>query len=363
MTAGVMTKFRIRELSGVDRPAQTGAKVTFIKRDFSDKERQRLADTGAALPDGSFPIENEEDLHNAIRLVGRASDGAKAKAHIIARAKAMGSTGALPDGWVTKEDTTMLFDATIKKALGLADTAADTEVANALVAKSNSSETALATAVRKASMSDAEKAHCANMSDGDADDFMKKPKDQRDAAMKKAAEGDETLISAGVTVRKSVVGEGVFTILKAQAAQLEANTREIAKARDDAANATFAKRAVEEFPYVAGTVEERAAILKGIEAMTDPMAKASAEKALVAANAMAKAGFSRVGTGSGPMPEGAAATDAVGKLDKAAKDYQKANAGVTFAKAYDAVVKEHPELYEAYRAEQRARQPAASAPN
>ena len=69
------------------------------KRDFSDEERSKLAESGHALPDGSFPIENETDLENAVHAFGRAKDKDKAKAHIIARAKAIGATDKLPADW------------------------------------------------------------------------------------------------------------------------------------------------------------------------------------------------------------------------------------------------------------------------
>jgi hypothetical protein len=69
----------------------------FGKRDFSDKKRKELADSGAAMPDGSFPIENQEDVNNAAHLVGHAHNPTKAKAHIKARAKAVGAK--LPDSW------------------------------------------------------------------------------------------------------------------------------------------------------------------------------------------------------------------------------------------------------------------------
>lgn len=69
------------------------------KRSFSDKKRKKLADTGAAMPDGSFPIENTSDLKNAIQSHGRAKDPDKAKAHIKARAKALGAESELPDDW------------------------------------------------------------------------------------------------------------------------------------------------------------------------------------------------------------------------------------------------------------------------
>jgi hypothetical protein len=82
-----------------------------LKREFSQKERDDAADSGAALPDGSFPIENKSDLKNAIQAYGRAKDKEKAKAHIIARAKALGATDELPDDWKEKASTDELHEA------------------------------------------------------------------------------------------------------------------------------------------------------------------------------------------------------------------------------------------------------------
>ena len=70
-----------------------------FKHDFSQEQRDKLADKGKALPDGSFPIVNAKDLENAIHLVGRAKDPAAAKAHIIERAKALGLAKSLPPDW------------------------------------------------------------------------------------------------------------------------------------------------------------------------------------------------------------------------------------------------------------------------
>lgn len=83
------------------------------ERDFSDKKRESLAKSGKALPDGSFPIENEKDLKNAIQAIGRAKDPAKAKAHIKARAKALGCTDCIPDTWESWQslDGTLLCEA------------------------------------------------------------------------------------------------------------------------------------------------------------------------------------------------------------------------------------------------------------
>lgn len=78
--------------------------VAYLKREFSADERRSAASSGAALPDGSFPIKTVSDLHNAIQAIGRAKDRAKAMAHIKSRARALGATDALPDSWSKRDD-------------------------------------------------------------------------------------------------------------------------------------------------------------------------------------------------------------------------------------------------------------------
>lgn len=74
---------------------------TYLQRakDFPPAKRDELAKKGHALPDGSFPIETVSDLSNAIQAFGRADDKAKAKSHIVRRAKALGAADKLPNGW------------------------------------------------------------------------------------------------------------------------------------------------------------------------------------------------------------------------------------------------------------------------
>lgn len=61
-------------------------------RDVSTKERRRLAKTGAAMPDGSFPIANCSDAANARRAIGRTSPAKRAavQRHIARREKSLG---------------------------------------------------------------------------------------------------------------------------------------------------------------------------------------------------------------------------------------------------------------------------------
>jgi hypothetical protein len=69
------------------------------KKDFTDDERKKLAESGAAMPDGGYPIESKADLKNAVQAFGRAKNKKAVKAHIKARAKALGAESELPDSW------------------------------------------------------------------------------------------------------------------------------------------------------------------------------------------------------------------------------------------------------------------------
>lgn len=66
---------------------------------FPEAKRDQLAKSGAALPDGSFPIETPADVDNAIQAFGRAKSKPAAKGHIVKRAKALGVAAKLPEGW------------------------------------------------------------------------------------------------------------------------------------------------------------------------------------------------------------------------------------------------------------------------
>jgi len=67
--------------------------------DLDTEERRKLADRGKALPDGSFPIRNREDLRDAIRSYGRAKDKDEAKRWIEKRARELNAEKELPEDW------------------------------------------------------------------------------------------------------------------------------------------------------------------------------------------------------------------------------------------------------------------------
>lgn len=81
-------------------PPKPGGAPVPVKRDFSTQQREDAAEQGHALDDGSYPIKNEEDLRNAIRLAGHGNAGkARIRAHIRRRARALGLTHLIPDEW------------------------------------------------------------------------------------------------------------------------------------------------------------------------------------------------------------------------------------------------------------------------
>jgi len=74
------------------------------EHDFSEKKRKTLSKEKEAMPDGSFPIRNTQDLKDAIRSVGRAKDEAKAKTWIKKRAKELDKEDLLPETWKAQDD-------------------------------------------------------------------------------------------------------------------------------------------------------------------------------------------------------------------------------------------------------------------
>jgi hypothetical protein len=74
------------------------------KGEFSGAQREKDAEQGVAMPDGSYPIRSAKDVENAVRDYYRSGKKAEVKAHILARAKAIGAESALPDDWTETAD-------------------------------------------------------------------------------------------------------------------------------------------------------------------------------------------------------------------------------------------------------------------
>lgn len=84
----------------IQRVVDAAPEPSVIEATFTAKQRKATAAKGQAMKDGSYPIRNKSDLRNAIRAVGRGNANHDSiRAHIIARAKALGLTQMIPDTW------------------------------------------------------------------------------------------------------------------------------------------------------------------------------------------------------------------------------------------------------------------------
>jgi hypothetical protein len=68
---------------------------------YHQADRDAMAKSGAAMPDGSYPIADEDDLHKAIHAVGRGRHASHdaIRRHILARADALGLSSLIPEDW------------------------------------------------------------------------------------------------------------------------------------------------------------------------------------------------------------------------------------------------------------------------
>jgi hypothetical protein len=117
----VARKFEAETPKGAKLPARKkktehAMTDTVELKNFSDKQRAKLAKKHEAMPGGGFPIQNGSDLRNAIQAVGRAKDPSAARSWIIRRAKELKLTDQLPTTWELSVRVVDLEDAVI--ALG-----------------------------------------------------------------------------------------------------------------------------------------------------------------------------------------------------------------------------------------------------
>ena len=121
-SAALLTKAPSPALAALDR-----AEAALEKKDYSDDDRKKMAESGEAMDDGGYPIKTRADLKNAVQAFGRAKDPAATKKHIIARAKALDATDLLPADWSgsTKSDKGAAIGALRKDNVGAGPEASD----------------------------------------------------------------------------------------------------------------------------------------------------------------------------------------------------------------------------------------------
>lgn len=126
-----------QEISLVDLPCLPEATFEVVKggvaekRAFAAAERAKDARSGVAMADGAYPIRSPSDVENAVRDYYRSGQKPEVKAHIIARAHAIGAEDALPEDWIDESEKSASSigalnapEALIKAATALAGAAA-----------------------------------------------------------------------------------------------------------------------------------------------------------------------------------------------------------------------------------------------
>lgn len=223
------------------------------------------------------------------------------------------------------------------------------------VAKADPSIAAMQKQIAVLSLSgDVKKHYDALGSDAEKDAFLALDDAGKTAAVAKAAEdGDDPVVfttKSGVEIRKS---DGKTALILAKSMDQQAD--QIGKLMEKVDGNEFEKSAKADYANL--PTEGVALILKAIDGESDADKKKKMLEALAAGNKGAAKKFETIGHDNRVSKSGESEIDAdsaEGQLDALAKAYQADNEGMSFEKAYDAVLKtpQGEQLYADFMAEQ-----------
>lgn len=391
----IMRSFKMSEISGVDVPAQEGAKIVLAKRAGTDEDqaiefakgvftsilREKEIERDA---DRAFweAFEDQWQINEAFKqaLCDAYSDGEEVLREYLDRFAEMARDAANRIREIRKGDNlgkSLYFSAVADAANGLIDqedhsmfkTKAELEAAIAKYLK-DGGDADMVKNLRKGAvdhdaldlltgdlamtsepveksadevaelrrensilkMSDQTRGYFDGLGEAEQGAFLAKSADEQQAEVDAANATDPVLYkSADGQEYRKSDGQKAADLAK----RLDAMEGRLAKAEEGEANASFEKQAASEFQYLPreGTVE----MLKAAEAITDADKKKKMLDAMRASNAQAKKAHKAIGTTAGHSGEEGEEGSAEDRLDKMAKDYAKAN-DMSFHKAYDAIL-------------------------
>lgn len=304
------------------------------KRAYSSDERESLAESGKALPDGSYPIVTVQDLKNALRAFGRAKNKAEVARHIKRRAKALGATDLLPtEGKLADLLKNSAETAGVPGQLEETMTQ-ETKKAEELQAQIDQLQAELSKAISVAELSDSHKAHYKTLEGESAGQWLAKSAEEREVALtaitKAVEDGDPIVYTTreGIAIRKSA-GETTLALVKAADEVLRENA-ELKKAQEQEA---FQKRASEELSHLPGELAVHVAILKAVDGIEDQSIREQAHAALKSHNG----GMEKATKMEGHLgqPSTSSASDDLSALVKAYSEEKS----VSLARAYNDVLK------------------------
>ena len=185
-----------------------------------------------------------------------------------------------------------------------------------------------------ASLNDAQKQTLAKFSDDEKVAFFKEEDitkreemlTKKEDSITKAA-SDESFTFNGETITKSEVGAGAYTMIKAMAAQNDVQASELKKEREARIQKEYEVKVEKRWPYLKGTVTEKAELMKEIEALPEAVKKTRYEM-MDAANESASELLKEGGHSHTTILKGEA------KLDAIAKQIQTDEPNLTYQQAY-----------------------------
>lgn len=331
----IMEEFELDEISGVDFPAQVGARVTIMKRalpgDETVDKRLRLlsnedghthliddSEDGGQTSYEHSPGEEMGHSHPWVRNDDGSVSIGMADGHthnVIQKYQPAGEAGS--DGQPEDIDMTNKNDAAGEQAV-------TKEQHEAVTA-----ELQLAKAYGR--LTDAEKAHAASLPEGaERNSFIQKSDSDRAAVVEKATAADPVVYTCldGTEIRKSA-GELVIKLAK----QADESARELAAEKAAHSQDRLAKRADAELGNLPGESVAKVALLRAVEGISDEAVRKQVDGLLKAANERGGAAFEQLGTAA----KGVEVKDAEAKLDELAQKRATAN-GTDFHKAYAEVL-------------------------
>jgi hypothetical protein len=281
----IMEEFEITEISGVDRPAQAHAKMTIMKR--HDEADSKVGDEDIGKKEKDQMADEEKKV----------TDLEKQVTDLTAKLEKM-----------TDDQKDLTF---------------------------------------KASMSDIQKTYYEGLDEEAKKGFVVLPEKEREKAAieaRKVKEANDEVIKTAdnVEIRKSVVGDAMFAIIKSQETRIAKQNEDLAKAQEASALAEFTKRAETELKHLPGELAAKAQILKAISGISKETQE-SLTAMLKAGDSAIKAAFKTNGHGSGVDPIDGSALSTV---NKKVAELRKADPKMTEAQAMTKIYSENPELYE-----------------
>ena len=349
MKRNILKRLRLGEISYVTKPAQSDAVATIMKSDDPNVAMlvEKLSTTEGAQSFNAF-LESDEKLCRAWRAqeeVWPVVDALRNSVNSIVADTSLSGDEKMSRIAVSSNEfvgAMQSYIPDIQEALLKMFNPIEKEDSNMTdaVAKVAELETKIADLEILSKMTDAEKAHLVTRSPTAAAVFKSQTSPERSVIMKAVAAADETITVDNVELRKSVVGDAMFNLVKSQAADIAKKNEDIAKAEAATLEVTLKKRAGDDLGKLPGDETAKVELLKAVAKLPENV-RATFDAIAKAGNDALAGAFDELGVSKGQVDVTKAA-----KRDAAVAKVMSENAGMTKETALVKVLSADSSLYE-----------------